>query len=102
MQAERPSVVDEESKNPNECASTLRLRALWHWKRRRRHCDDCIPGIRVAHPNKVIVAARRTLADRAAAGDDPRNSREANRKRGATNAEHHRRNHEWVREHGGR
>lgn len=36
----------------------------------------------------------------AASGDDPRNSREANLKRGMANAEHHRRNHEWSREHG--
>ncbi len=69
-------------------------------KRRRRHCDDCIPGMRVARANKVVVAARKALADRAAAGDDPRNSRGANRKRGVANGEHHRRNHEWVHEHG--
>jgi CRISPR-associated endonuclease Cas1 len=67
-------------------------------KRRRRHCDACIPGLRVAHAEKVVVAARKALADRASAGNDPRNSREANRKRGAANAEHHRRNHEWARE----
>ena len=69
-------------------------------KRRRRHCDACIPGIRVTHAGKAVVAARKALADRAAAGDDPRNSRAANRKRGIANAEHHRRNHEWSREHG--
>jgi len=69
-------------------------------KRRRRHCDACIPAIRVAHADKVVVAARKALAKRAAAGDDPRNSREANHKRGMANAEHHRRNHEWSRERG--
>ena len=69
-------------------------------KRRRRHCDDCVPGMRVARANNVVVAARKALAKRAASGDDPRNSREANRKRGAANAEHQRLNHEWAREHG--
>jgi CRISPR-associated endonuclease Cas1 len=69
-------------------------------KRRRRHCDACIPELRVAHANKVVAAARKALAERAAAGEDPRNSREANRKRGAANAERHRRNHEWACEHG--
>ncbi|MGA8099998.1 MAG: CRISPR-associated endonuclease Cas1 [Candidatus Cybelea sp.] len=67
-------------------------------KRRRRHCDVCIPAMRVAHANKVVVAARKALAVRAAAGDDPRNGREANRKRGAANAQQHLRNHEWARE----
>ena len=70
-------------------------------KRRRRHCDDCIPCMRVARANNVVVAARKALADRAESGDDPRNSREANRKRGIANAAHHRRNHEWARAHGG-
>jgi hypothetical protein len=46
------------------------------------------------------VAARKALAQRAAAGDDPRNSREANRKQGSAIAEQRRRNHEWAREHG--
>jgi hypothetical protein len=68
-------------------------------KRRRRHCDECIPAMRATHANKVVVAARKVLAIRAAAGDDPRNTREANRKRGHANAQHHRRNHEWAREH---
>ncbi len=68
-------------------------------KRRRRHCDACIPGIRAEHAKKVVAVARRALAERAAAGEDPRTSREANRKRGAANAEHHQRNREWKREH---
>jgi len=41
-------------------------------KRRRRHCDACIPGMRVAHADKVVLAARKALALRAAAGNDPR------------------------------
>jgi hypothetical protein len=67
--------------------------------------------MRASHPNAVhgesaspsecvVVAARKALAQRAAAGDDPRNSRDANRKRGSAIAEQHRRNHEWAREHG--
>jgi CRISPR-associated endonuclease Cas1 len=69
-------------------------------KRRRRHCEDCIPGVRLAHADKVVIAARRSLALMAAVGNDPRSSPEANRRRGTANAEHHRRNREWRREHG--
>ncbi len=69
-------------------------------KRRRRHCDACIPHIRAEHAKKVVAVARKALAERAAAGDDPRGSREANCKRGTANAEHHRRNHEWARDPG--
>jgi CRISPR-associated endonuclease Cas1 len=68
-------------------------------KRRRRHCDECIPGVRAEHAKKVVAAARKVLAERSAAGDDPRSSREANGKRGAANAEHHRCNREWSRKH---
>jgi CRISPR-associated endonuclease Cas1 len=68
-------------------------------RRRRRHCDACIPAMRLAHADKAVVVARKALALQAIAGNDPRNSREANRKRGAANAEHHRRNHQWAREH---
>jgi CRISPR-associated endonuclease Cas1 len=68
-------------------------------KRRRRHCDDCIPGIRAEHAKKVVAVARQALAERAAAGEDPRSSREANRKRGASISEQRRRNRQWKREH---
>jgi CRISPR-associated endonuclease Cas1 len=68
-------------------------------KRRRRHCDGCIPAMRVTQAEKVVMAARKALAERAAAGNDPRNSREANRKRGSAITEQRRRNHEWSREH---
>jgi CRISPR-associated endonuclease Cas1 len=68
-------------------------------KRRRRHCDQCIPAMRAAHANKVVVAARKALALRAAAGDDPRSDPEVNRKLGAAISEAHRRNREWQREH---
>lgn len=67
-------------------------------KRRRRHCHACIPGMKVAQAQKAVVAARKVLAVRAAAGNDPRSSREAGRKRGVANAEHHFRNHQWARE----
>lgn len=68
-------------------------------KRRRRHCDECIPIMRAEHAKKVVAVARKVLADRAAAGDDPRSNAETNRKRGATIAEQRRRNRQWKREH---
>jgi hypothetical protein len=54
--------------------------------------------MRLARADKAIVAARNALALRTASGNDPRGSTDANRKRGAAIAEHHRRNHEWKRE----
>ncbi|MFY9719145.1 MAG: CRISPR-associated endonuclease Cas1 [Candidatus Cybelea sp.] len=71
-------------------------------KRRRRHCDACIPAMRVAHANKVVVAARKALARQASVGTDPRRDPEVNRKRAAAVSEAHRRNREWKREHGDR
>jgi hypothetical protein len=41
-------------------------------KRRRRHCDACIPGMKAAQADKAVVAARKALAAQAAAGTDPR------------------------------
>ena len=70
-------------------------------KRRRRHCDACIPGMKVAQANKAVVAARKALAARAAAGNDPRRDPEMNRKRAVAISEGHRRNREWKREHSG-
>jgi CRISPR-associated endonuclease Cas1 len=69
-------------------------------KRRRRHCDACIPGMKVAQASKAVVAARKTLALRAAAGNDPRRDPEVNRRRATAISEGHRRNREWKREHG--
>jgi hypothetical protein len=69
-------------------------------KRRRRHCDACIPRMKVAQANKAIVAARKALACQAAAGTDPRHDPEVNRKRAVAISERHRRNREWKREHG--
>ncbi len=66
-------------------------------KRRRRHCDACIPKVRRAHGLRAIEAARKALAAQAAEGNDPRASDRAGRKRGAANIEQHRRNREWTR-----
>jgi len=67
-------------------------------KRRRRHCDACIPGMKVAQANKAVVAARKALARQAAAGNDPRRDPDVNRKRAVAISEGHRRNREWSRE----
>ena len=69
-------------------------------KRRRRHCDACIPGMKVAQAGKAVAAARKALARQAAAGADPRRDPEVNRKRAVAISEAHRRNREWQREHG--
>ncbi len=66
-------------------------------KRRRRHCDACIPKARRARGLRAIEAARRALAVQAAEGNDPRASDRAGRKRGVANTEQHRRNREWTR-----
>lgn len=68
-------------------------------KRRRRHCDACIPGVRAEHAKKAVAIARKALSERAAAGEDPRSTRDANRKRGTAIAEQRRRNRLWKREH---
>jgi CRISPR-associated endonuclease Cas1 len=68
-------------------------------KRRRRHCDACIPGMKVAQATKAVVAARKALALQAAGGNDPRRDPEVNRKRAVAIPEGHRRNREWKREH---
>jgi CRISPR-associated endonuclease Cas1 len=69
-------------------------------KRRRRHCDACIPGMKVAQANKAVVAARKALARQAAAGNDPRRDPEVSRRRAVAISEGHRRNREWKRENG--
>jgi hypothetical protein len=66
-------------------------------KRRRRHCDACIPKVRRAHGLRVIEAARKALAVQAAEGNDPRASNRAGRKRGEAISEQHRRNRAWAR-----
>jgi hypothetical protein len=54
--------------------------------------------MKVAQANKAVVAARKTLARQAAAGNDPRRDPEVNRKRAVAISEGHRRNREWKRE----
>jgi hypothetical protein len=63
-------------------------------KRRRKHCDKCIPGVRADHARKIVVVARATLAVQTAAGEDPRKDPEVNRRRGRAIAQGHRRNRE--------
>ncbi len=68
-------------------------------KRRRRYCEACLPQARRARGERAIKKAREALARQVREGEDPRASSEAGRKRGTANAEHHRRNREWKREH---
>jgi CRISPR-associated endonuclease Cas1 len=70
-------------------------------KRRRRHCEACIPKARREHGLRAIEAARKALAAQAAAGNDPRRSLGVNRVRGEAIADVHRSNRRWVREHPG-
>ncbi|HXO17827.1 MAG TPA: CRISPR-associated endonuclease Cas1 [Candidatus Dormibacteraeota bacterium] len=70
-------------------------------KRRRRHCEACMPKVRREHGLRAIEAARKALAAQTAAGNDPRRSREVNRVRAEAIAERHRRNRSWAREHPG-
>jgi CRISPR-associated endonuclease Cas1 len=67
-------------------------------KRRRRHCDDCIPAIRAEHAKKAVAIARKALAERTAAGEDPRKDPDVNRRRGVAISDGHRRNREWDRD----
>jgi hypothetical protein len=70
-------------------------------KRRRRHCDACMPKARREHGLRAIVAARKALATQTAAGNDPRRSAVVNRKRGEAISDAHGRNRRWAREHPG-
>jgi len=54
---------------------------------------------RRAHGERAIATARKALASQVREGADPRASVEANAHRGEANAEHHRRNRQWVKEH---
>ena len=69
--------------------------------RRRRHCDACIPGMKVAQASKAVVAARKPLAIQASAGNDPRKGPSVNQRRAIAIAEGHRRNREWKHDHCG-
>ncbi len=68
-------------------------------KRRRRYCEACVPGARRARAERVIATARKALTTQALHVPDPRASATANAQRGGANAEHHRRNREWAKEH---
>jgi CRISPR-associated endonuclease Cas1 len=70
-------------------------------KRRRRHCEACMPKARREHGLRAIEAARKALAAQGAAGNDPRRSAAVNRARGEAISEGHRRNRSWAREHPG-
>ena len=70
-------------------------------KRRRRHCEACMPKARREHGLRAIEAARKALAAQTAAGNDPRRSADVNRARGEAISEAHRRNRRWAREHPG-
>jgi hypothetical protein len=65
-------------------------------KRRRKHCDRCIPNVRADHARKVVESARKELEARRMQGSDPRVTPEANEKRALANAERHRQNRHWV------
>ena len=68
-------------------------------KRRRRHCEACMPKARREHGLRAIQAARKALALQTAAGNDPRCDAAVNRARGEAIADGHRRNRRWAREH---
>ena len=70
-------------------------------KRRRRHCEACMPKARREHGRRAIEAARKALAAQTAAGNDPRRSTVVSRARGAAIADVHRSNRRWAREHPG-
>jgi len=70
-------------------------------KRRRRHCEACMPKARREHGLRAIEAARKVLAAQTAAGNDPRRSAAVNHARGEAISDGHRRNRRWAREHPG-
>ncbi len=70
-------------------------------KRRRRHCEACMPKARREHGLRAIEAARKALAAQAAAGNDPRRNAAVNRARGEAISEGHRRNRRWACEYPG-
>jgi hypothetical protein len=70
-------------------------------KRRRRHCEACMPKARRERGLRAIEAARKALAAQSAAGNDPRRSAAVNRPRGEAIAKAHSRNRSWAREHPG-
>jgi hypothetical protein len=71
-------------------------------KRRRQHCEACMPKARREHGLRALAAARKALAAQTAAGNDPRRSAVVNHARSEAIAAGHRRNRSWAREHPGR
>jgi CRISPR-associated endonuclease Cas1 len=67
-------------------------------KRRRRHCEGCMPQARREHGLRAIERAREALRLQTLAGNDPRAGAETNRKRGDAIVEQRRRGREWNRE----
>ena len=67
-------------------------------KRRRRHCEACMPQARREHGLRAIERAREALRLQTLAGNDPRAEAETNRKRGDAIVEQRRRSREWKRE----
>jgi CRISPR-associated endonuclease Cas1 len=67
-------------------------------KRRRRHCEECMPQARREHGLRAIERAREALRLQTLAGNDPRADAATNRKRGEAIVEQRRRGREWKRE----
>jgi CRISPR-associated protein Cas1 len=93
----RAPTVEARPTNPTACA----ICGEAVLKRRRRHCEACMPKARREHGLRAIEAARKVLAGQTAAGNDPRRSAAVNRARSEAISEGHRRNRSWTREHPG-
>jgi hypothetical protein len=93
----RTPTVEARPANPGACA----MCGEPVLKRRRRHCEPCMPKARREAGLRAIEAARKALAAQTAAGNDPRRSIAVNRVRGEAISEAHQCNRGWVREHPG-
>ena len=93
----RTATIEARPADPTACA----LCGEPVLKRRRRHCEACMPKARREHGLRAIEAARKALATQTAAGNDPRRSADVNRARGEAISDGHRRNRSWAREHPG-
>jgi CRISPR-associated endonuclease Cas1 len=93
----RTPTVEARPANPIACA----LCGEPVLKRRRHHCEACMPKARREHGLRAIAAARKVLAAQTEAGNDPRRSAAVNEARGEAISEGHRRNRSWTREHPG-
>jgi hypothetical protein len=93
----RTPTVEAHPANPIACA----MCGEPVFKRRRRHCEACMPKARREHGLRAIEAARKALAAQTAEGNDPRGSVAVNKARSEAIADGHRRNRRWAREHPG-